>query len=109
MSHANGQIRFMSDGKIFHFEYNGTVDTCIPILYTTFDEMHRNWRRTDLKNEDYYCMNKDHKWEDVEIATSYGRGFYWKGKACRECKLIIKNNACDYDSEVSGLPSWWES
>ena len=43
MSHANGAIRF-KDGTVMHFEYNGTVDMAISILYETQDEMLENWK-----------------------------------------------------------------
>ena len=109
MSHSDGAVKFL-DGTIMFFEYNGTVDVCIPVLYDTYDEMRANWRRTDLKNSDYYCKAEigtlSHSWEWVRIATSYGGGFSWDGKVCRQCKRIVNNLEPDYDSQEEGLPDW---
>lgn len=84
MSHADGHVTF-TDGLVLHYEYNGTSDVCIPALHHSYEEMHEHWR--NQPNRSCSC-NKD---ENVIIHTSYGRGFEWKGKACRHCMCITKN------------------
>ena len=50
--------------------------------------------------------------EPVEIATDYGRGFWWTGRACKTCKAITNGlgtglDETMYDVENDGLPDWW--
>ena len=81
MSHSAGKVRF-KDGKIMFYEYNGTIDACISHIYDSSAEMSKNWRK--------------HAWnicscggeEQVEIYSGYGDGFYFKGRACRQCKSL---------------------
>ena len=81
MSHATGQIKF-KDALILHYEYNGTADVCVSNLKDTKKQVWDNWR----KHEWLVCnCGKD---EPVEIATDYGSGSYWSGRACRYCRAI---------------------
>jgi hypothetical protein len=96
MSHAGGTVTF-KDGDILHFEYNGTSDICIPMLYTTEDELSDNWRNGQWR--ECSCENEH---EDVIIYSSYGGGFDWHGKACRVCMCITEglnpdHTDCNYD------------
>jgi hypothetical protein len=100
MSHDNGQVKF-EDGTVLHCEYNGTVDFMCNCLYDNYSDMHQNWRN-QLFNT-CTCGND----EEVEIATSYGNGYYWEGRACKKCKAITKNLQVEYESECGGLPDWW--
>jgi len=104
MSHAGGQVKF-SDGIIMHYEYDGTSDWCIPKLYDTHKEMWNNWRKYE-----YEETNCEHELEDVIIYSDYGNGFYWLGKACRKCNMIIEGkNPYPYDDDIfptSGRPEW---
>jgi len=106
MSHAPGQVKF-TDGAVLHYEYNGTVDQIIPPLYETKKEMVANWRKGDWKK----CTCGDVH-EDVEVATSYGGGFYWKGVACRKCMCLVSpistGDDIDWPEEKEGLPEWWK-
>ena len=103
MSHAAGAVKF-PDGEIYHYEYNGTADVVVPHLYKTFDEMRDNWRRPDFWKE---CEVGEHNREPVEIATTYGSGFYWYGVACKECMCITAGFEPDYSPDRDELPSWY--
>lgn len=103
MSHAFGAVKF-SDGLILHCEYNGTLDVLLSNLYNTSDEVKANWRKQVWKHHnDRSC----YKTENVEIATTYGGGFSWKGRACRHCRVIIDNHSPNYDTRSNGLPDWY--
>lgn len=104
MSHASGKVKFKDD-KIMHYEYDGTSDWCIPKLYDTHEEMRNNWRKYEY--EEIHC---EHDLEDIEIYSDYGNGFYWKGKACRKCNMIIEGlNPYPCDDSIfitNGKPDW---
>lgn len=107
MSHANGMVKFC-DGLILHCEYNGGVDIMLTPLWKSNKEVHDNWRTQPLIN--CACGQE----EPVEIATDYGGGFYWEGKACRFCMCITDHRSpFDYNDErinmsrEDGLPVWW--
>ena len=103
MSHARGQVRF-DDGTIMYYEYNGTCDVVCSCLYDTATEMQDKWRNQP-HNE---C--KCGKTEPVQIATNYGDGSSWIGKACKNCRSIDYGRGNMYDEEDEyrdGLPSWW--
>ena len=102
MSHASGKVRF-NDGTIMHYEYDGTSDWVIPKLYDTHEEMWDNWRKYEY--QEIHC---EHKLEDIEIYSDYGNGFYWKGKACRKCNMVIEGRSLDHidDFIQYGKPKW---
>lgn len=100
MSNSSGAVRF-GDGLIMHCEYHGTVDVMRSPLYDTYDEMKENWRSLKWT----YCLCKQD--EPVTIASSYGHGFTWEGRACRHCKAITDHHSPDYDTEIKGLPPWY--
>lgn len=109
MSHSQGRVKFPS-GNIGYLEYNGTTDVMLPNIYETEEELLKNWRKQNWKS----CSNKQHTHIDVEIATSYGDGFYWKSKACVECNCLIDNLMPFEDSireekqlYTHGIPEWW--
>lgn len=106
MSHSTAACRF-SDGLILYCEYNGTSDVMLPHLYDTQDERDENWRCRDWK---YCTCGNPLGHEEVILAASYGGGFSWHGKACRECKVITDNympfDECDSERE-DGLPDWY--
>lgn len=98
MSHAVGAIRF-PDGLIKFFEYNGTVDVCQPRLFDTQEELRANWR----KQEWNVCKCQDT--ELVEIASTYGYGFWWFGRACRKHNCIT--DGFEPLDTNRGLPDWF--
>ena len=106
MTHAYGQVRF-KDGMIMHYEYNGTCDVVCNYLRDTKEDVSKHWR--DGQWNKCIC-NGD---EPVEIATSYGNGFWWKGRACKKCKAITLGFGSGVESyndnyeEFKGLPNWW--
>lgn len=103
LSHASGKVKF-NDGTVMHYEYDGTSDWVIPKFYNTHEEMWDNWRKYE-----YIENHCEHDIEDVEIYSDYGNGFYWKGKACRKCNMIIGElSPFNYDHIiiVHGQPDW---
>lgn len=112
MSHSVGAVRF-KNGDVKYFEYNESVDVCIPKLFNTFEEfISSNWKWINTQS------NCEHNIEDVDIYTTYGGGFYWKGTACKKCMMIIGGinpyNLRDRDGKelfiedviVDGIPKW---
>jgi len=89
MSHAIGAVRF-EDGKILYYEYNGTTDVVIDKLYETQDEVLENWRKYPDAN--CGCGND----EPVRIMSTYGDGFAWDGRACRNCYAITDGFTVDF-------------
>ena len=100
MSHAGGMVHF-EDGAIFHFEYNGTSDVCLPKLWETRDEMQEHWREDNYWKE----CSCDNLPKPVEIYTEYGSGLWWKGKACQTCRVIITCEPLGEDW-YGGSPTW---
>jgi len=103
MSHSSGLVKF-KNGNIYHYEYNGTVDVCFPMLYKTLEELGDNWRRDDFWKE---CTCGSKEW--VQIFSSYGGGFYWSGKACEKC-MVIEDFLSPFDNDGlihhNGEPKW---
>ncbi len=108
MSHSYGAVRF-DDGTIYHFEYNGTVDVCLPRLWKTIEEVTNHWREHIWPEHPSDC----NKIEDVIMATTYGGGFGWKVQACKEHMLIVDGHSHEglaeeeYSSQYDGLPDWY--
>lgn len=92
MSHSIGAIKF-NDGSIRYYEYDGTSDIVLSCHYSTCEEVFDNWRN----QPNNHC--KCGKEEDVSIFSSYGRGFYFLGKACRFC-YSVRPNDLDFDEET---------
>lgn len=89
MSHSIGAIRF-SDGTIRYYEYNGTSDIVLSCHYSTVGEVSEHWRN----QPDKYCICGCE--EEVSIYSSYAGGFYFKGKACRQC-CSVRPNEIDFE------------
>lgn len=100
MSHAYGYV-LCKDGTKFHYEYNGTSDVTIPMLRNSPEEVSKYWRNGEWR---YCSAPKEHQHEDVQIYTSYGDGFHWPGKICRQCMCITDGFEPDYDNEFPGEP-----
>lgn len=104
MSHAMGAVLF-PDGKIKHFEYNGTIDICQPKLFDSAELVSANWRTTDWPV--CSCGDNSNHHERVRIATTYGRGFSWDGFACNLCNCLLSPLEPNYDTQNEGLPDWY--
>ncbi len=108
MSHAYGKARFERTGEIFHFEYNGTVNVCIPTLRLTKQEVTDHWRKSNWQK--CQCGRPP---EPVEIVADYGRGFYWPGTACRTCLCLVGNLMPFVDPDNvypdDGYPDWYKA
>lgn len=105
MSSALGQCRF-PDGLVMYFEYSGTADVCVPALKDAADDIRRNWRSLEWPPE---CQCESS--EIVELASDYGCGFRWPGKACRKCRRITDGiepyPEFGYVPRIDGHPDWW--
>jgi hypothetical protein len=108
MSHSIGAVKF-NDGTIYFFEYNGTVDVCLPKLYRTREEVYDNWRNQKWEHHDNIC----NKSENAIMASTYGGGFGWNIVACKEHMLITDCHSHEAltdeenESYYNGLPDWY--
>jgi hypothetical protein len=102
MSHALGAVRF-GNGTIRWFDYNGTVDMCVPHLVARPEEV----RFREMPGSRCIC-GRD---EPVEIANDYGDGRWWQGRACDPCRTITAGVAWDEENAQAtardGHPLWW--
>src|SRR2546426_7655730 len=73
-------IRFQ-DGAVFFGLYQGSSDSCSPLLYDSCQLFQRREHHGLLS-----CACRGS--EPVDIWTSYGGGSWWKGRACRACRII---------------------
>ena len=108
MSHANGQVRF-SDGLVLHVEYNGTSGFFLTRLFTSKRKMREHWRAEDDSNEAKCTCGRD---EQVVLATDYGLGIQYDGRACRYCMAITDDPGAPWKDEMVDplyeLPEWWQ-
>lgn len=106
MSHAVGAVKF-ADGEILFYEYNGTSDVAIPQLWPTTQEVDDNWRSGEWRNCQCAPVAVH---EPVSIMTTYGGGFYWNGRACRQCMSIVDGFQPFLYMETNGYkdgePAW---
>ncbi len=102
MSSGLAAVRF-PDGVIKFTVYNGTSDVLIAGLADEAEQAGSGDR----------FPSPEGQLEEVEIATTYGSGFWWKGLAARNAVLdayvvplgdFLGNNAVE---TKDGLPSWW--
>jgi poly(3-hydroxybutyrate) depolymerase len=109
MSTAWGQIRF-DDGEVLFASYQGVTDSMCTRLTVNRDEA-----------GGYASCDCD-QGEDVELATDYGGGHSWRGRACRHCRAVVDGSyAFPVENETGqvlipapagyseGLPEWWIS
>lgn len=120
MSKGLALIRFYRTGNVYYGVYNGTVDMlyfnictkedCYDkkcLLYWLYDHL-------CLKNEDDFptdAFSDLDDIDDVDIYTTYGGGFYWKGKGSESLKMVLEGlfPFNDYDHPVTdGKPDWTE-
>lgn len=107
MSHAYGKV-FFKDGHVLHYEYDGTSDVVLNPLHDTAKEVFNLWRQ--YKPVRYCTCGLS---EPVFIYTDYGFGFYWRGRACRHCKLVtdgfepfdIEDVVHNHDRDKTGEPT----
>lgn len=105
MSHSIGAVKFQ-DNTIYFFEYNGTVDVCLPQLYKTQQEVFDNWRNQKWEHHNQNCPNS----EDAIMTSTYGGGFGWTVKACKNCMLITDwhgHESLENDTYYDGLAEWY--
>lgn len=106
MSNALGCVKF-PDNTILYCEYSGTVDVMHTKLYDTPEEMYDNWRKQDPHENYKVVFECQHEPQEIEIVSTYGRGFSWNGNGCKECKCILDNVALDHKTITNGLPDWF--
>lgn len=120
MSAAFGLVRFKTTGNIYYCCYEGTSNSLRPHICTPeecYDE------KLDCYCAISYCRELGARkgwnppddvtdWDDVEIYSDYGGGFYWDGTGSESVKmlklsldewgeLLIPNEKC-------GIPEWAE-
>lgn len=100
MSNADGAI--IKNGKILgYFEYFGTSDIAISMIYSTYEELINNNRQKGDWNE-CKCGKPA---EEVILYTNYGGGFHWQAKVCLYCKAIMEGCvATENITIIDGLP-----
>lgn len=84
MSNSVGQARF-PDGELLFFRYSGTVDSAASKLWKDETELWDNW------DADHYQACTCGNTQEVDLATSYGGGMHWKGRACK-FELLVDHN-----------------
>lgn len=99
MSHSTAAFK-LKDGTILYGEFNGTVDVLLPFLYNTPEERDENWRSHRWKN----CINKEHIHEQAEVCVTYGGGWIWEVKICRECMCAIDPLSLECMGEDTEFP-----
>lgn len=85
MSHASGQV-IKNKKVVGYFEYNGTSDIVYPKIRDSMEAVSNHWREDQPFSRTCSCGRPP---EDVVLWSSYGAGFYWEGKACLRCKVIM--------------------
>lgn len=94
-------VRF-PDGEIRHGIYRSSVDRALPELFPTREAgKSARWRHGERYD---YDETVDGSGEPVELATSYGGGFYWAGKATRDWITSGRDPFDDVHSD--GTPLW---
>lgn len=85
--------------EVLYGRYDGISD----IAYNDLQEAPEGWSELDNNNE-CICGND----EEVIIATEYGHGYYWSGRACKKCKCIT-DGFDPYEAKwmEDGKPGWW--
>lgn len=85
MSHAAGEVRDQTGAVLGHFEYNGTVDVCIPAVWSTAAEMQAHWRKDDGPDR-CACGATP---EPCVLWNDYGSTDQWPGAWCPTCRVIV--------------------
>lgn len=75
--------------------YQGVSATCGSLLYESWQAQLSRARQGWLKCR---CQGD----ESVDFWTSYGRGFFWKGRACRSCKVVTHGFDPHGDKKLPG-------
>jgi len=120
LSNATGQVKF-NDGLILFFVYSGTVDAVYPKLFETREQAFNAWGDENLSLKNRVTSVVDS--ETVDMATNYGGGITWIGKASRSAMEItegLRPNQFMQDPgdpfgrreivvhpTTSGLPDWF--
>lgn len=120
MSAAFGLVKFKTTGNVYYCCYEGTSDTLIPNICTPeecYDE------KLDCYCAISYCRELCRRtgwsipddvtdWDDVEIYSTYGGGFYWDDTGSESIKML--KPALDQwgelllSNEKYGIPKWAE-
>lgn len=99
MSHSIGAIKF-NNGEIRYYEYNGTSDTVLSCHYPSQEEVLEHCRNQPHNHCTCGCE------EEVSIYSSYGGGFYFKGKACKKCCSVHPDEYHFETIEPQGTDDW---
>jgi hypothetical protein len=94
VSHATLYVRF-ADGAVRYGWYDGSNDVVLAPLFDTPQEV---WARRPQTGA------HGHGGEPVRLATDYGGGSSWDGRATHE--HVIDGGAQDWPGYEAGLPTW---
>lgn len=93
MSNAIGTIRF-TDGKELFGVYTGSCDVMLEPLFPSAKEAWDTfWEGRFPSQIDCQCVP-----EPCLVHSGYGGGFWWVGRACRSCMVLIGPRA-PFDEE----------
>jgi hypothetical protein len=94
MSSARAMARF-PDGTVSQYTYVGTVDQ-VAAEPRPESNAARPWERALPRP----CGHRSIV--PVEIWTAYGGGFFWEGRACRDCRHITHGSGPFEDRKLPG-------
>lgn len=110
MSIDYAQIQFVQTGRIFHAQYNTVSDIPGPRLFDTREAMVQGVYGDGVGGLAMcVCDFPGLASRVVQIATCYASEFWWEGRACLMCKVIV-DGLEPFDGSVvrnEGLPDWW--
>lgn len=101
MSRANLYVRY-PDGTVRYGIYNGTSDVCLPFIVGDPDEA---WRKYEEDEYDWEAREDTEVIEPVTIATDYGAGWAWIGRATLN-RLVEGFDPFDGQTAIMPLPEW---
>ena len=101
MSNALAAVRF-PDGLILHTHYHGASD-----IVSRYLSDETRGCRPGVEYPDDYRECDCGRDEAVEIATNYGGGSYWPGRACQHCRDITRGT-CEFGYDYYDRPGWIE-
>lgn len=116
MSRASAYIQAVDGERVAYGIYCGTSDVLMPYMCATGDEpwdlyYARNGRSEEREGWWQKIENCTHEPEVGYAYSSYGGGFYWPVKFCRECMVV--HGPLDWDAmdeqlvKPTGSKPWW--
>jgi hypothetical protein len=95
MSHSSGKITKLDGTLVGYFEYNGTVDTALPRIHDTLDEVAVHWREPEPFRHQCDCAGD----LDIFVHPYSDEDRHWQGKMCTEHKCIVGGTSRPFEGE----------